>query len=75
MVETSQVFYDSNIFPHHNFFDTDTGELKGVEAGQFEILGVPEPPPGKIVAGRGSVEVDRLMYCCRCSSGGRATDS
>ena len=50
-VETSRVFYDSNISPHHHFFDTDTGELKNIEAEQFEVLGMPEPPPGKSVAG------------------------
>ena len=27
-VETSQAFYDSNIFPYHNFFDTE--ELKEI---------------------------------------------
>ena len=50
-VEMSRVFYDSNISPHHHFFDTDTGELKDIEAEQFEIVGMPEPPPGKSVAG------------------------
>ena len=50
-VETSRVFYDSNISPHHHFFDIDSGELKDIEAEQFEILGMPEPPPGKSVAG------------------------
>ena len=50
-VETSRVFYDSNISPHHHFFDTDTGELGDIEAEQFEILGMPEPPPSKNIAG------------------------
>ena len=50
-VETSRVFYDSNISPHHHFFDIDSGELKDIEVEQFEILGMPEPPPGKSVVG------------------------
>ena len=50
-VETSRIFYDSNISPHHHFFDTDTGELKDIEGEQFEILGMPEPPPSKSIAG------------------------
>ena len=50
-VETSRVFYDSNISPHHHFFDADTGELKDIVAEQFEILGMPEPPPGRRVEG------------------------
>ena len=50
-VETSRVFYDSNMSPYHHFFDIDSGELKDIEAEQFEILGMPEPPPGKSVAG------------------------
>jgi Fur family iron response transcriptional regulator len=50
-VGTSRVFYDSNISPHYHLFDTDTGELEDIEAEQFEILGMPEPPSGKSVAG------------------------
>ena len=50
-VEMSGVFYDSNISPHHHFFDIDSGELKDIEAEQFEILGMPEPLLGKNVAG------------------------
>ena len=50
-VETSRVFYDSNVSPHHHFFDIDSGELKDIEAEQFEILGIFDPPPGKSVAG------------------------
>ena len=50
-VETRRVFYDSNISPHHHFFDIDSGELKDIEAEQFEILGMPELPPGKSVVG------------------------
>ena len=50
-VETSRVFYDSNLSPHHHFFDIDSRELEDIEAEQFEILGMPEPPPGKSVVG------------------------
>ena len=50
-VEASRVLYGSNISPHHQFFDIDFGELKDTEVEQFEILGMPEPPPGKNVAG------------------------
>ena len=50
-VHTSRGFYDSNISPHHHFFDNYTGELKNIEAEQFEILGMSDPPFGKSVAG------------------------
>ena len=50
-VGASRVFYDSNNSSHHHFIDTYIGKLKGIEAEQFEILGMPEPPPGKSVAG------------------------
>ena len=50
-VETSRVFYDSNTSPHHHFFDIDSGELKDIEAEQFEILGMPEPSPSRSIAG------------------------
>ena len=50
-VEASRVFYDSNISPHHHFFDIDSGKLKDIETEQFEILSMLQPPPGKSVAG------------------------
>jgi len=50
-VEASRVFYVSNISPHHHFFDNYTGEPKNIEAEQFEILGMSDPPFGKSVAG------------------------
>ena len=50
-VEASRVLFDSNISPHHHFFDIDSGELKDIEADQFGIFRMPEPPPGKSVAG------------------------
>ena len=49
--ETNRVFYDSKISPHYHFFDTLTGELTDIETEQFEIRGMPEPPPGKRVSG------------------------
>ena len=50
-VERRRVFYDSNVSPHHHCFDTDSGELRDIEPEQFEILVMPELPPGKSVAG------------------------
>ena len=50
-VETTRIFYDSNISPHHHFSDIDSGELKDIEAKQFKILGMSELPPGKSVPG------------------------
>ena len=50
-VEVSRVFYDSNISLYHHLFEIDPGELEDLEAEQFEILGMPELPPGKSVAG------------------------
>ena len=50
-VETRRVFCDSNVSPHHHCFDTDSGELRDIEPEQFEILVMPELPPGKSVAG------------------------
>ena len=47
-LDRSRGFYDSNISPHHHFFDSYAGKLKDIEAEQF---GMPEPPSGKSVAG------------------------
>jgi len=50
-VEASRVFFDSKFSPHYHFFDIDSGELKDIEAEQCEIVGMPELPLGKNVAG------------------------
>jgi len=44
IVDSTKVFYDSNIRPHHHFYNIDTGLLHDVEADQLHISGLPTPP-------------------------------
>ena len=44
IVDSTKVFYDSNIQPHHHFYNVDTGTLHDVAADQLQITGLPMPP-------------------------------
>jgi len=44
IVDSTKVFYDSNIKPHHHFYNVDTGTLHDVAADQLQISGLPTPP-------------------------------
>lgn len=44
IVDSTKVFYDSNIKPHHHFYDIDSGTLHDIDSGQLAIEGLPEPP-------------------------------
>lgn len=41
LVDPSKVFYDSNMHPHHHFYDVDSGELEDIEASEIEIGALP----------------------------------
>ncbi len=44
IVDSSKVFYDSNINPHHHFYDVDSGALHDINGDCLAIQGLPEPP-------------------------------
>jgi Fur family iron response transcriptional regulator len=44
IVDSTKVFYDSNIRPHHHFYNIDSGTLHDVEADQLHISSLPTPP-------------------------------
>lgn len=46
IVDPSRVFYDSNVGPHHHFYNVDTGELTDIGEGEVAIGQLPELPPG-----------------------------
>ena len=46
LVNPSKVFYDSNIAPHHHFYDVDSGEIRDIEPEQISIKDMPELPKG-----------------------------
>ena len=48
VVDGSKTHFDTNTSDHHHFLFED-GSLVDIAAGQMEVLGVPEAPPGSQV--------------------------
>lgn len=42
LVDPSKVFYDSNMAPHHHFYDVETGELADIDSSEIQIGALPE---------------------------------
>lgn len=51
LVDPSKVFYDSNMTPHHHFYDVESGELEDIDAGRIEIGALPEISDGFRIEG------------------------
>lgn len=51
LVDPSKVFYDSNMAPHHHFYDVETGELADIDASEIEIGTLPETTDGVEIEG------------------------
>ena len=50
VVEPGRVYFDTNMAPHHHFYNVATGKLTDINADSLEIRGLPVPPPGTEVA-------------------------
>lgn len=46
IADPERVFYDSNMTPHHHFYDVDTGQLTDINATDVAVTGLPSPPDG-----------------------------
>ncbi len=51
IVDPEKVFYDSNMDPHHHFYDTETGEIIDIDAAGIDVVGLPELPQGMVGEG------------------------
>jgi Fur family iron response transcriptional regulator len=51
MADPARVFYDSNVVPHHHFFDVESGELTDIDPSSLQVSGVPALPEGKALEG------------------------
>ena len=51
VVDPSKAFYDSNMAPHHHFYDVESGELEDIDAGDVQISSLPEPVEGIRIEG------------------------
>lgn len=50
-VHSDRLIYDSNVRPHHHFFNVDTGELRDIDPGNIQLAGLPSPPDGTVQDG------------------------
>ena len=48
IVDPAKVFYDSNIAPHHHFYNVDDGTLIDVDTAEVPIEQLPHPPQGTV---------------------------
>lgn len=46
VVDPAKIFYDSNMDPHHHFYDVVSGKLTDINADSISISGLPDLPPG-----------------------------
>ena len=51
LVDPSRVFYDSNMAPHHHFYDVETGALEDIDASEIRIDTLPQPDDGVRIEG------------------------
>jgi len=50
-VERGAIIFDTNISPHHHYYNETTKELTDIPSSAVEVLGLPEPPNGAVVVG------------------------
>ncbi len=51
IVDAARAFYDSNIEPHHHFYNVDEGTLTDIPLSEIRLQELPEPPPGTMADG------------------------
>jgi Fur family transcriptional regulator, iron response regulator len=51
VVESTQVFYDSNVAPHYHFYNVDDGTLCDLDPAELPVDDLPEPPTGTYTEG------------------------
>lgn len=51
LVDPSKVFYDSNMAPHHHFYDVESGRLEDIDASEIQIGALPKPIDGVQIEG------------------------
>lgn len=51
LVDPSRVFYDSNMSPHHHFYDVESGELEDIDEREIGINALPATPDGVRIEG------------------------
>ena len=47
LIDSSCVYFDTNVGSHYHFFDPETGALHDIPAAEIKIARLPKPPRGK----------------------------
>lgn len=47
-VHSDRLIYDSNVRPHHHFYNIDTGELTDIDPENIQVSGLPAAPSGTV---------------------------
>lgn len=51
LADPRRIYFDTNVDPHHHFLDEDTGEMEDIPVDSVSVMGLPTPPPGKMIEG------------------------
>ncbi len=51
IIDPTRTVYDSNMEPHHHFYNTETGELLDIDSHEMTVKGLPPLPSGTEMAG------------------------
>ena len=51
IVDPARIFYDTNTYQHHHFYNVDTGELKDIPVKDLDINDMPMLPNGTVADG------------------------
>lgn len=60
IADPDRIMYDSNVSPHHHFYDEISGKLIDVDAADVKLSGLPPLPEGTELKG-----VDIIIRVCR----------
>ena len=47
-LHSDRLIYDSNVRPHHHFYNVDTGELTDIGIESVQLSGMPQAPAGTV---------------------------
>jgi Fur family iron response transcriptional regulator len=51
IVDPARIFYDTNTYQHHHFYNVDTGELEDISVKDLDINDMPMLPNGTVADG------------------------
>ncbi len=49
-VDSGRAYFDTNLSPHHHFYQERTGELRDIPDGDVHLASLPKPPEGQRIS-------------------------